>query len=206
MLLAGCASTQPSQSESQAPTGWSVTQQPAIAGSEQHAYYVLCADCPGPTPKTPFTQKSRPSEHEALDGLGTGSLNTKANTPVLQAKILYTAHFAFGTAQLSPADRQALQDLLPELRQAQITIVGHTDSVGPQDFNDWLALRRAQFVKDHLVSLGLDPERIHVGGQGRCCYLQDNDTLHGRAANRRAEVRLTTLSKSPITLTGEKQP
>lgn len=183
-----------------------VIQRPAVAGSDTHPFYVLCADCTNPTPKTPFTQKDESPEHMAKEELGKGTLHTKVETPSLKEEILYTAHFGFGTAQLSTTDSQALQDLLPELRQTQITIVGHTDSVGPQDFNDWLALRRAQFVKDYLVSLGLDPERIRVSGQGKCCYLQDNDTLHGRAANRRAEIRLTPLSKSPTTHTGEKQP
>ena len=184
----------------------SVTQQPAIAGIDTHPFYVLCADCPGPTPKTPFTQKNESSERKALDSLGKETSSTQAEAPDLQAKILYTAHFAFGTAQLSAADKQELQDRVPELRQQPLSIVGYTDSVGAQVFNDWLALRRAQFVKDYLVALGLDPERIQVSGQGKCCYLQDNDTLHGRAANRRAEIRLTPLSTSPTTHTGDKQP
>lgn len=183
-----------------------MTQQAAVAGSATHPFYVLCADCPAPTPKTPFTQKNASSEHKAQDRLGKGSLHANANTPILQEKILYTTHFDFGTAQLSAVDKQTLLDRLPELRQQPISIVGHTDSVGPQDFNDWLALRRAQFVKDYLVALGLDPERIQVSGQGKCCYLQDNATLHGRAANRRADIRLTRVSKSPITHTGDKQP
>lgn len=205
-MLAGCAATSPSQIESKAPSWLGLTQQPTIAGTDTHPFYVLCADCPGPTPKTPFTQKNKPTEYEALDGFGTENLRTKANTPALQAKILHTAHFDFGTAQLSALDKQALRDRLPELRQQPLTIVGHTDSIGPQDFNDWLALRRAQFVKDYLVALGLNPEYIQVSGQGKCCYLQNNDTLHSRAANRRAEIRLTPVSKSPTTHTGDKQP
>lgn len=126
----------------------------------------------------------------------------KAETPQPQPKVLFAVHFVFGTAQLSAADKQVLQDLLPELRKQRLTIVGHTDSVGPQDFNDWLALRRAQSVKNHLVTLGLDPERIRVVGRGKCCYLQANNTALGRAANRRAEIRpepLNTPSKGNST-------
>ncbi|MFQ5468403.1 MAG: OmpA family protein, partial [Kiloniellaceae bacterium] len=70
-----------------------------------------------------------------------------------------------------------------------------TDSIGAQDFNDWLALRRAQSVKTHLVTLGLDPGRIHISGRGKCCYLKSNDTPSDRAANRRAEIRLTSFAK-----------
>lgn len=199
-VLAGCASTPPSQSESSAPARLGVTQQPSVAHRDTQPFYVVCADCPGPTPKTPFSEKNKPltqqpvamtkpDKNSAVDRAGGAMQDAKAETPKPQRKILFAAHFAFGTAQLSAADKQALQGLLPELRKQRLTIVGHTDSVGPQDFNDWLALRRAQSVKNHLVTLGLDPELIRISGRGKCCYLQANDTALGRAANRRAEIR-----------------
>ena len=190
-----------------------MTQQPSVAHRDAQPFYVVCADCPGPTPKTPFSETNKlrtqhpaamakPVKNSAMDGAGRATQTGKAETPKPQARVLFTAHFAFGTAQLPAADKQVLQDLLPELRKQRLTIVGHTDSVGPQDFNDWLALRRAQSVKNHLVTLGLDPERIRVSGRGKCCYLQANDTALGRAANRRAEIRpepLDTPSKGHST-------
>ncbi len=199
-VVAGCASTPPSQSESSAPARLGVTQQPSVAHRDAQSFYVVCADCPGPTPKTPFSEKNKPltqqpvamtkpDKNSAMNGATRTTKTVKAETLKPQARVLFAAHFAFGTAQLSAADKQALQDLLPELRKQRHTIVGHTDNIGPQDFNDWLALRRAQSVKNHLVTLGLDPERIRVGGRGKCCYLQANDTALGRAANRRAEIR-----------------
>jgi len=145
---------------------------------------------------------TEPVENSTVEGAGRAMQTAKAETPQPQPKVLFAVHFVFGTAQLSAADKQVLQDLLPELRKQRLTIVGHTDSVGPQDFNDWLALRRAQSVKNHLVTLGLDPERIRVVGRGKCCYLQANNTALGRAANRRAEIRpepLNTPSKGNST-------
>ncbi len=212
-VLAGCASTPPSQSESNAPIRLGVTQQPSVAHRDAQPFYVVCADCPGPTPKTPFSETNKlhtqhpvamtkPVKNSAVDRAGRATQAVKAETPKPQTKVLFAAHFAFGTAQLSATDKQALQNLLPEFRKQRLTIVGHTDSVGPQDFNDWLALRRAQSVKNHLVTLGLDPERIRVSGRGKCCYLQANDTALGRAANRRAEIRpepLDTPSKGHST-------
>lgn len=111
------------------------------------------------------------------------------------ANLLLTLHFDFGTAQLSHADRQALQDLLPDLARRRLSIDGYTDSIGPPAFNDWLALHRAEFVKGHLVGLGLDPNHIHARGRGHCCYVQSNDTPQGRAANRRTEIRLAPMTK-----------
>lgn len=126
--------------------------------------------------------------HEQDDPVSLPEGDTPGTDPLL------TLHFDFGTAQLSRADRQALQDLLPDLTHRQLSIDGYTDDIGPPAFNDWLALRRAEFVKDHLVGLGLDPDRIHITGHGHCCYVQGNDTPQGRAANRRAEIRLNPMN------------
>ncbi len=101
----------------------------------------------------------------------------------------FTIHFAFGTAYLAEADRQALRDKLPTLTNRRLAIVGYTDDIGPPAFNDWLALRRAESVKHYLVDLGLDPDDIRISGRTQCRYIQNNAALQGRAASRRAEIR-----------------
>ncbi|MCC6206555.1 MAG: OmpA family protein [Gammaproteobacteria bacterium] len=114
--------------------------------------------------------------------------------PEPQPLIPYIAHFSFGTAQISAQDKQALLDLLPRLEHQRIVLTGFTDSAGPKDFNEWLALRRAQSLKDYLVAIGLDGDAMEAKGQGPCCYLESNDTELGRAANRRVEIRSSPVS------------
>lgn len=213
MVLAGCASAPPGPSEPGTPARLGVIQQPAVARGDTHAFYVVCADCAGPTPKTPFLRKDEPISQ--VTPMGTeqdkGEINsatdeTKSDSAGSADGILFTTHFAFGTARLSEADKQALLNVLPEFGQQRLFVVGFTDSVGPQDFNDWLALRRAQSVKSYLVERGLNARDIKVSGHGGCCYLQNNDSLHGRSANRRAEIRLTAFSKHLTNHTGAIQP
>lgn len=167
---------------------------------------MLCADCAGPSPKTPFVLQGKSVtthavarkelvEHETKDELRSATQGTKAETTCSQAQILFTAHFAFGTARLSDSDKQALLNILSKLKQRSLVVTGYTDNIGPQDFNDWLALSRARSVNSYLIERGLDPEDIEASGHGKCCYLRSNDTPSNRAANRRAEIRLTSFVK-----------
>lgn len=69
-----------------------------------------------------------------------------------------------------------------------IDVVGHTDSVGTDAYNQALSLRRAQAVKDFLVSGGISADIIDVIGMGKRQPVASNDTAAGRALNRRVDV------------------
>lgn len=73
--------------------------------------------------------------------------------------------------------------------QLRIEISGHTDSVGEDDFNMDLSLRRAQAVKDFLVQEGCDSALFEVKGYGETKPAETNETIEGRAKNRRVELR-----------------
>ena len=72
-----------------------------------------------------------------------------------------------------------------------VTIVGHTDSKGSELYNEKLAMRRANSVKEKLLELGLSPDRI-VGleGRGELEPVASNETEEGRSQNRRIEFNL----------------
>ena len=67
-------------------------------------------------------------------------------------------------------------------------IDGHTDSNGPEAYNDQLSLKRAKSVADVLVDLGIDEQRIQVEGYGDQYPVDVNATERGRAQNRRVEI------------------
>jgi OOP family OmpA-OmpF porin len=82
----------------------------------------------------------------------------------------------------------ALLAATPDLR---VEIVGHTDSVGAEEFNLDLSQRRALAVRNHFVQdLGLSAARFETTGFGETRPIADNATPEGRQENRRTEFRV----------------
>ncbi|MBK5002545.1 OmpA family protein [Pseudomonas sp. S31] len=101
--------------------------------------------------------------------------------------------FAFNSAELTPASEQRLQSLLPRLQELGVTrirVVGHTDSVGSDSYNQALSERRASSVAQYLISQGLAPDKVTSQGRGESEPIADNDTEEGRAHNRRVDLHL----------------
>jgi OOP family OmpA-OmpF porin len=71
-----------------------------------------------------------------------------------------------------------------------VDVIGHTDSIGSEEYNQQLSLRRATSVKDYIVTKGVDASIIDVSGKGESQPVADNSTKEGRAQNRRVEVRI----------------
>jgi outer membrane protein OmpA-like peptidoglycan-associated protein len=80
--------------------------------------------------------------------------------------------FEFGSAELTPSARQVLDELgaalqSEELSSFQFSLVGHTDAVGSDEANLSLSERRAQSVKDYLITeFQIDPARLEASGVG----------------------------------------
>ncbi len=74
----------------------------------------------------------------------------------------------------------------------QIAVAGHTDSKGTDDYNMGLSEKRANAIKDYLVSKhGISPERVVVKAYGKSKPVASNNTSDGEALNRRVEfIRL----------------
>lgn len=101
--------------------------------------------------------------------------------------------FAFDSAELSATAQQRLQALLPKLSDpsvASVRVVGHTDSVGSDAYNQGLSERRAASVAQYLIAQGLAPNKVTSQGRGESEPIADNETDQGRAQNRRVELHL----------------
>lgn len=80
-------------------------------------------------------------------------------------------------------------------RDVKVKIAGYTDSIGSKDYNDKLALKRAESVKNYLVKNGVEPSRIFIEGVGKDKYLTSNDNPIDRFTNRRAEFYVINLAE-----------
>jgi len=81
-------------------------------------------------------------------------------------------------------------DYLQRNQEKRIEIRGYTDSVGPELQNLLLSQRRAESIRDYLISQGIEPSRIYARGYGESFPVGDNRTLYGRELNRRVEFRI----------------
>jgi len=69
-----------------------------------------------------------------------------------------------------------------------VTIIGHTDSTGSDAINNPLSVNRAAATRDYLVARGVAANRIAIDGRGSREPIADNNTMEGRAKNRRVEI------------------
>jgi OOP family OmpA-OmpF porin len=102
------------------------------------------------------------------------------------------AGFDFDQAVLRAEDKQRLDAAVAQMKtlpeDATIQVTGYTDSVGTEEYNRELSMRRAQAAQEYLVSNGVDQKRIVLSGMGESNPIASNDTADGRAQNRRVEV------------------
>jgi len=100
--------------------------------------------------------------------------------------------FATDAAGLTAEARRAIDGFLHTLGGANdvtFLVAGHTDSVGPEDYNHTLAQKRAAGVARYLITQkGIDPLRVTVASYGESAPLADNVTSDGRRQNRRVEI------------------
>ena len=123
-----------------------------------------------------------------------GAIAAKAAAPAkAAAKVTLNADalFDFDKSALKPAAITSLNSLAGKVKSLTLEVivaVGHTDSVGTDAYNQKLSIRRAEAVKKHLVSQGIEAKRIYVEGKGESQPVADNKTAEGRSKNRRVEI------------------
>ena len=101
--------------------------------------------------------------------------------------------FDFGKTDLkesNKADLQKFASTLKEYPDTDLLIVGHTDNVGSDGFNQTLSEKRAAAVSSQLMNAGVSSNRIRVEGKGESQAAASNDTEDGRAQNRRVEIAI----------------
>lgn len=110
-----------------------------------------------------------------------------------EEKIVITQkiHFEFDRATIRPISYPILNDVADLLmRNPQIhhlRIEGHTDWIGSDAYNMRLSQRRADSVRTYLINKGIAPDRLVAVGYGETRPIADNNTVLGRAKNRRVE-------------------
>ena len=123
----------------------------------------------------------------------------KEMTIVLDERSL---NFDFDKSNVKPEYYDLLNNIkeFVEQNNYEITIVGHTDSIGSNAYNFKLSRRRAESVKAKLLEFGLTEDRIvGIEAMGEEQPIATNETKEGRAQNRRVEFKLVQRESTPVT-------
>jgi outer membrane protein OmpA-like peptidoglycan-associated protein len=85
----------------------------------------------------------------------------------------------------------AVAQILRAYPHSEVTLIGHTDDVGPAERNLQLSQARVERMAQLLVHAGIEPRRIAMVGHGQRDPIADNRTDQGKARNRRIELVVT---------------
>jgi outer membrane protein OmpA-like peptidoglycan-associated protein len=102
--------------------------------------------------------------------------------------------FRSGSYELAPGARERLakvSGIILAYPSLHVSVEGHTDSVGGDEYNQSLSELRAQAVRDYFVQQGISSGAIEAHGYGKTAPIASNDTSEGRQQNRRVELVLS---------------
>ncbi len=106
--------------------------------------------------------------------------------------VVYGIYFDFNQATIKKESQPVLKEIAEAMKNNPdwvLTVNGHTDNIGGNTYNLELSQRRAAAVKKALVDqYAIAPERLTTGGFGASSPVDTNETLEGRARNRRVEL------------------
>ena len=145
-------------------------------------------------PTEPETPNGFADEDGCADEAPTMVNITDAKLEILEKVYFDTAKATLQTRSYPLLDEVArVLDVRKDMKL--ITVEGHTDSMGNDDYNLNLSQARAQTVLEYLVSKGIERSRLQAKGYGETKSVQSNQTATGREANRRVEFTITELEK-----------
>ena len=134
-------------------------------------------------------EKQKAEMEQATQGTGVSVSQTADN----QLKLDIPSDVSFDTNryEIKSNLRPILDRFATTLNQnpvTMVTIIGHTDSTGTDAINNPLSVNRAASTRDYLVARGVATNRIAIDGRGSREPIADNNTVEGRAKNRRVEI------------------
>jgi OOP family OmpA-OmpF porin len=113
------------------------------------------------------------------------------------------------SSTLTPASGPLLDHVAADLKrhpQLKVELRGYTDNVGSNSYNEQLSQRRADAVREYLISRGISEDRLTTKGFGESNPVVSNDTPMGRLENRRVTMQITD-NPGNVEVRGEaKQP
>ncbi len=118
-------------------------------------------------------------------------VDVEAPEPMKPEDAMYLVFFDFDSTNIGAGGHNVLDAVAEEAAGRNLNllnIVGHTDSAGPKKYNNRLAMKRANAVRDALASRGIDPAILHFESRGEDELLVSTEDGVREPANRRAQI------------------
>lgn len=142
-------------------------------------------ECAKPTPKTVLLVSSPPLVEPVVQ-------KQKEPARTITTTRTISVPFTFASATLTVHAEKIIRNAFAQLGAVNsILVIGRTDDLGTQAFNDRLAKQRAEAVAETLKRLGVQGD-IEIHSQGKCCYTTTNRSEESRAKNRRVDLQIST--------------
>lgn len=132
-------------------------------------------------------QAQRLSEAEVGTGFGV-ALNALPERPKS-----FLVYFLEDSDELTPESRVSFEQILAELRgrsTPDVMVIGHSDRLASEEYNDRLSLQRAERVREELLKLGIEAGRIRTAGRGERELLVPTADGVAEPRNRRVEINV----------------
>ncbi|MCJ2163972.1 MULTISPECIES: peptidoglycan-associated lipoprotein Pal [unclassified Pseudodesulfovibrio] len=137
------------------------------------------------------TQWTPPQQDTAVDEDALAAeAEARAKAEAVEELTSVTLHFAFNSYELNEESRSILAlkaNILRKFTDVNVVIEGHCDERGTEEYNLALGERRARASYEHLVILGVDPERMKIVSFGEEYPVDPAHNESAWAKNRRAE-------------------
>jgi len=108
-----------------------------------------------------------------------------------QRPTAFTVYFIEGKDEFTEDSKLIVEAVFPEIARRpvpDVIVIGHSDAVGSDPFNDALALQRAEAVRAELIRRGVAPENIQASGRGKRDLLIPTPNGIAEPRNRRVEI------------------
>jgi len=140
----------------------------------------------------PATAQAAPGNNAGGGGESAGARQLEQKLQEQQKVQIYGIYFDFASAQIKPESKPTLDEIAEVMKlhpDWKLNVAGHTDNVGGDAFNLELSRKRSAAVKEALISrYKVAPEHLITSGYGASSPVETNETMEGRARNRRVEL------------------
>lgn len=202
LVLAGCTNTNPYTGETQATKKTKYGAGGAVTGAVigqvvgKNTKSTAIGAAIGTAVGVGYGAYLDKQESELREQLGNSGVSVQKNGEELN--LIMPGNITFDTDSYAIKGNfyevlNSINLVLKKYNKTMLVVSGHTDITGKYDYNKTLSFKRAESVAKYFVNNGVDGNRIAIYGYGPDYPVASNDTVDGRAQNRRVELKISKM-------------